>query len=169
VQVVNDRQEISVLARNFDGSERRRWKADLICHRPPFIELLGEFDRDIEHSDLGFIFKGTISYEFYWLDRWFNVFRFHEPTGEFRNFYCNINTPPIFKNNVLDYIDLDIDVVVDGKGIITILDIEEFRENSLKYSIPDSIQTSVYTTLEKILLLIRSQEFPFDDDEPRRR
>ena len=94
---------------------------------------------------------------------------FHEPTGEFRNFYCNINTPPIFKNSVLDYIDLDIDVVVDGKGIITILDIEEFRENSLKYSIPDSIQTSVYTTLEKILLLIRSQEFPFDDDEARRR
>ena len=78
----------------------------------------------------------TISYEFYWLDKWFNVFRFYEPDGTFRNFYCNINIPPTFENGILEYTDLDVDVIVDKNFSRTILDQDEFEENSLRIIIP---------------------------------
>jgi hypothetical protein len=50
------------------------------------IELTGEFAEDVEHSNLGQIKNGTVSHEYFWLDRWYNVFRFHEPDGTLRNF-----------------------------------------------------------------------------------
>ena len=36
------------------------------------------FDEEIEHDLLGTIPSGTISTEYYWLDRWYNVFRFSD-------------------------------------------------------------------------------------------
>ena len=36
------------------------------------------FDEEIEHELLGTISSGTISTEYYWLDRWYNVFRFSD-------------------------------------------------------------------------------------------
>ncbi|HEY2866232.1 MAG TPA: DUF402 domain-containing protein, partial [Pyrinomonadaceae bacterium] len=104
--------EVLVISRSYDLTVRRSWKAQLTGSAPPLVELVGEFDRDVEHPDLGLIAQGTVSYEYYWLDRWYNVFRFNEPDGKFRNYYCNINMPPRFEDGVLDYVDLDIDVVV---------------------------------------------------------
>ena len=96
--------------------------------------FFGIFEIEIKHKFLGIIRPGTIFYEFYWLDRWFNVFRFHEPDGTFRNFYCNINTPPTFENGVLEYTDLDIDVIVWKDFSLIILDQDEFSENSFVYN-----------------------------------
>ena len=64
--------------------------------------FLGVFDLEVEHPDLGIIRRGTVSYEYYWLDQWYNVFRFENPDGPLRNYYCNVNMPPVFANNVLD-------------------------------------------------------------------
>src|SRR5207248_3333985 len=100
-------QNITVNSRNFDGTLRRSWSARLIKQDGSLIEMIGEFETGVAHPDLGVIDRGTISYEYYWLDRWYNVFRFHEPHGEFRNYYCNINLPPTFENGILDYVDLD--------------------------------------------------------------
>ena len=154
--------EITIISRNFDGSERRRWIAELSRYSPPLIELIGVFDRDVIHSELGLIEKGTISHEFYWIDRWYNIFRFHNPNGQFRNFYCNINCPPTFDRKTLDYIDLDIDVVWGTDGKVSVLDENEFQENCAKFSIPQTIQDEARKALNQVLEMIERREFPFD-------
>src|SRR5437773_623966 len=107
--IMSGEREITVISRNYDLSIRRKWKGRLIRHSLPLIELVGEFDRDVAHPELGIISRGTLSYEYYWLDRWYNVFRFDKPCGELRSYYCNINMPPKFEGDVIDYVDLDID------------------------------------------------------------
>ena len=153
---------ITVNSRNFDGTLRRSWKAKLITQDDELIEMVGEFEFDVEHPDLGHIQRGTISYEYYWLDRWFNVFRFHEATGEFRNYYCNINLPPIFENGILDYVDLDIDVLVDKDWQTKVLDVEEFEENVRRFSIPEAVCETAKNAVAKLLSLIETRQFPFD-------
>ena len=154
--------EITVISRSYDRNIRRTWKASLIKNEPPLIEMVGKFDRDVDHDELGHIKRGTVSYEYYWLDRWYNVFLFNEPTGELRNYYCNINMPPTFADGVLDYVDLEIDVVVGVDLSIQILDRLEFEETKDRCSIPESICDQVERSLEEVLELIKHRQFPFD-------
>jgi len=124
--------------------------------------MIGEFETGVAHPDLGVIDRGTISYEYYWLDRWYNVFRFHEPHGEFRNYYCNINLPPTFENGILDYVDLDIDLLVDRQGRVKILDVDEFERNARLFSIPDTVCRSAKLAVDELITLIEKRNFPFD-------
>lgn len=101
--------------------------------------LEGFFDGDVRHSDLGVIAKGTRSIETFFLDRWYNYFVFFEPNGQLRNHYINISMPPRISENAIDYVDLDIDIIIWPAGKIEILDTEEFEQNAVRYSYPESI------------------------------
>lgn len=130
------------------------------------MRLLGSFDEEIDHEQLGLIRTGTVSCEYYWLDRWYNVFRFHEPDGRFRNFYCNINMPPTLKRGVLDYVDLDIDVLIYPDSGIQILDMEEFESNALKYGYDRELKTRARSALAELLDVFEKKHFPFNDPGP---
>jgi len=155
---------ITITARKFDGSVHRSWKAELIERNGPLLVFLGEFEMEVNHPQVGVIRRGTLSYEYYWLDRWYSVFRFHEPGGVFRNYYCNINMPPKFENEVLDYVDLDLDVLADNKGTIEILDRTEYESNLKRYGYSDKIQKNVSDSLDELLQTIKNRDFPFDLD-----
>lgn len=156
------KKNITINSRKFDNSIHKRWKADLIYEKGFLLKFKGVFENEIEHEHLGIIRPGTISIEYFWLDRWFNVFRFQEPDGSFRNFYCNINMPPTFRNEVLDFTDLDMDVVVWQNFNYEILDVEEFNENSKKFKYPVDVTEKAVKGLVELLRIIESKEFPFD-------
>src|SRR2546423_11465779 len=104
--------EVTVLSCKYDGSVRRSWRARLSSLEGSLVVLDGFFEDEILHPILGTIARGTLSTEYFWTDRWFSIFRFREPSGRLRNFYCNINTPARLEEGRLSYVDLDIDVLV---------------------------------------------------------
>ena len=124
------------------------------------LVFAGVFETAMTHADLGVIAKGTISYEYYWLDRWYNIFRFNGPDGTFRNYYCNVSMPPVFENGVLDYVDLDIDVLVWPDSSHQILDEAEYEENALKFEYPETIRLNVRRALAEIISLIENRSLP---------
>ena len=126
------------------------------------IVLNAAFDREIEHDLLGTISRGTLSVEHYWLDRWYNVFRFVGPDGALRNFYCNVNQPPSLNDHVLSYVDLDIDVVVNPDFSFQVLDLDEFEKNALRYGYPLELQANARRALKELTNLIEARAFPFD-------
>lgn len=156
-------QKITVNSRKYDQSIRRSWKCELMEQSGKMLVFGGIFADDVTHTDLGYIKRGTISYEYYWLDRWYNVFRFHEPNGEFRNYYCNINMPPKFANGVLDYVDLDIDVLVWPGSTYKILDEAEYEENALKFEYPEAVRSNAVAALSELIELIENHELPRPD------
>ena len=152
---------VSVL--KYDGREHRRWPARIAKSDGPLLVLDAVFDEEIEHDLLGTIASGTISTEYYWLDRWYNVFRFSDPDGELKKFYCNVNTPPRFDGDVLSYIDLDIDVVVERDLTYKILDEDDFERNAKQYSYPEEVQGNARRALAELAQLIESRSFPFNE------
>lgn len=154
---------ITVNSLAFDGTVRRSWKCKLIERIDPLLLFVGTFDRDVEHGELGLIKKGTISYEYYWLDRWYNIFRFHEADGRLRNYYCNINMPPTFVGGELNYIDLDIDVVVWSDMRYQILDRDEFEENAAKFNYSEKIREMVEATLAELIAIVERGDLPVLD------
>ena len=153
---------ITVEARKYDDSVHRRWECFLLEESGEMYTLYGEFAAAVEHPLLGVLRRGTMSYEFYWKNRWFNVFRFHEPDGTFKHFYCNLNLPPRFDQGVLSYIDLDIDVLVAPDLTYQILDLDEFAENSIKFAYPSTVIEQTKRSLDELLALIEQRAFPFD-------
>lgn len=158
-------KSITINSRKFDGAVNRSWKCDLAERNGSLLVFIGIFDLEVKHADLGIIRRGTVSYEYYWLDRWYNVFRFHEPDGEFRNYYCNINIPPRFQDGILDYVDLDIDVLVWPDGSFKILDRDEFEVNSIKFQYPAELREASERALNEVLHLIETSQFPFNTSE----
>ncbi|HSL54419.1 MAG TPA: DUF402 domain-containing protein [Pyrinomonadaceae bacterium] len=147
----------------YDGVEHRRWPARVAKIDGPLLVLDAVFEDEIEHDLLGTISSGTISTEYYWLDRWYNVFRFSNLDGELKNYYCNVNQPPGFDGRVLSYIDLDIDVLVAPDLTYKILDVEHFEENARRYAYPDEVQANARRAVDELTRLIEARAFPFNE------
>lgn len=156
-------RSIVVRVTKYDGTEHRRWPAALVEQRASLLILDAVFDEEIEHDLLGTIAQGTISTEYYWLDRWYNVFRFGARDGKFQNFYCNVSMPPAFDGRVLSYVDLDIDVLVKPDFSFQVLDREDFADNALRYGYPVEVQEHAHGALAELIGLIESRSFPFDE------
>ena len=154
--------EVVVRALKFDGTEHRRWRASLLKKEASLLVLDAVFDEEVRHSQLGLIERGTLSIEYYWLDRWYNVFRFLEPDGSFRNFYCNVNMPPRFDGRTLTYVDLDMDIVVSPGLSYEILDVEEFETNALRFKYPEDVRRRAHIAIDELISLIESRLFPFN-------
>lgn len=161
--VENSAESIVVSVRKYDGVEHRRWPAKIARIEAPLLVLDAVFVEEIEHDLLGTISSGTISTEYYWLDRWYNVFRFSDPSGSLKSFYCNVNQPPGFDGQVLSYVDLDIDVLVAPDLTYKILDVEDFEENAKRYNYPADVQLSARRALTELIELIEARSFPFNE------
>ncbi len=154
---------ITVRAYKLDGSEHRSWEAELLRQKDSLLVLDAQFNEEINHDLLGTIVPGTRSVEYYWLDRWYNIFRFSSPGGELRNFYCNVNVPPRFDGLTLSYVDLDIDILVEPDFSYRIVDQEEFQNNALLYAYPTDIRSNAQKGMKELIKLIEKRAFPFGE------
>jgi protein associated with RNAse G/E len=145
--------EIVVRVYKYDGREHRTWRARLAKQVGPLIVLDAIFAEEVEHDLLGRIASGTISKEYYWLERWYNVFRFSD------RFYCNVTEPPVFDGSILTYVDLDIDILVERDFSYHILDLEDFEAANY----PLEVQQNARQALNDLISLIETRAFPFDE------
>ncbi|HEV7905968.1 MAG TPA: DUF402 domain-containing protein [Pyrinomonadaceae bacterium] len=155
-------QSVRVCARKFDGRLHREWQARLVARENSLVIVEGVFEEEIRHPQLGIIASGTHSVEYYWTDRWYSVFRFREPSGALRNYYCNINLPAEFDGRVLTFVDLDIDVLVAPDFSRRILDEDEFAANAARYDYPAHVRDAVPRALAELIEFIERRDYPFD-------
>ena len=156
---------IEVQTFKLNGQPHRTWRAELIRQEESLLILDGAFEVDVQHDLLGTITAGTHSLEYYWLDRWYNVFRFSQPNGELRNYYCNVNVPPAFDGETLSYVDLDLDILVAPDFSFQILDAQDFERNAEIYGYDDEIRANAQRALDELVALIGKRAFPFNDTQ----
>ena len=159
---VNTGDQITVRAFKYGGGEHRSWKARVAEQQGSLIILDAEFEIDVTHESLGTVARGTRTVEYYWFDRWYNVFKFLNDAGHPRLYYCNINMPPTFANGRLSYLDLDIDVLVHADLSYQILDLEEFRVNAIRFSYSSEVKSSARAAVDEVISMIEARQFPFD-------
>ena len=153
-------REITINARKYDGSLRRQWTAGVVSQTEELTVAVGRFEFDVEHSDLGLIKQGTVSFEHFWRDRWYNIFRFHEPDGALRNYYCNVAMPFTLEGETLEFVDLDIDVVAWPDGRVEVLDRDDFEVNSVKFGYPEDVIAAAEQSLAELLTLVELGQLP---------
>jgi protein associated with RNAse G/E len=147
----------------YDGTEYRRWSATLSHRDGPLIVLEAEFDCEVQHLHLGHIPLGTRTIEYYWQDRWYNVFKFLDDAGETRLWYCNVNLPPMVEEASITYVDLDLDLIVRTDFSYQILDADEFEHHARIFGYPEEVQESAQRALNELISRIEGRQFPFNE------
>ena len=75
--------------------------------------------------------------------------------------------PPVIEDAVIDFVDLDIDVVVWPDMKYDVLDRDDFKRNSEKYGYPDDVFGSVEAAVSELVGMIEGGEFPFDAENQK--
>lgn len=147
-------ERFTINSRKYDGTIRRSWECELVKADTESVDLIGVFAQSVDHPDLGRIDAGTISRERFYLNRWYNYFVFEQPDSTLRNYYINICMPPTIAEGVIDYVDLDIDLILWPDGRLVRLDLDEFEANADLYRYPSFVRSTARKTLDEIISLL---------------
>ena len=112
----------------YDGSRSYRWVGQEIQRDAEHLFFTAVFDR--QGRDLGYVRfeKGDVFYEWYYFDRWYNVFQVYSETGELKGWYCNVTRPAEIHDDELTFVDLALDLWVWPDRRYLVLDEDEFDE-----------------------------------------
>jgi protein associated with RNAse G/E len=112
-----------------DGSQAYAWDGVVLRCDESGIVLRAPFNVDL--VDLGFTTfrRGDEFIEFYYFDRWYNVFQISAPDGTLKGWYANVGLPAELKPELgeLVYVDLALDVWTHPDGKFIVLDQDEFE------------------------------------------
>jgi len=83
--------------------------------------------------DLGFVVlePGDRWTEYFYKDRWYNIFEIRDSEGRVKGWYCNITRPARLGEDEVAAEDLALDLWVGRDGDMQVLDEEEFEELDL--------------------------------------
>lgn len=95
-------------------------------------------------------------------DKWYNVVALIEDGGV--RYYCNVASPFYRNGNVLTYIDYDLDVILNQKGEVRIVDEEDYNRHRKLYRYSPLVEDKVRDGLKELLERIRRRLAPFDDE-----
>lgn len=96
--------------------------------------------------------------EYYYTDRWFNIFDIATANGQRKGWYCNVAQPASISNDYIEQVDLLLDVWVDPNGTPLVLDEDEFEADT---SLSDEQRTGAQQGLQNLLQMIAAQAEPF--------
>lgn len=118
---------ITVIKNDHTGRETWRYTGEIIARGETFVQLEARFNRDT--FDAGYIVykRGDLFTEWFYTDRWYNVFRIEDvDDGRLKGWYCNITRPAVITNDTVTADDLALDVFVTPSHDVLLLDEDEF-------------------------------------------
>ena len=115
----------------YDGSKSYRWVGREIHRDADHLFFTAIFERD--GRDLGYVRfeKVDVFYEWYYFDRWYNVFQVYSAGGELKGWYCNVTQPALVADDeagglAVRAVDLALDYFLQPSGKEFVLDEDEF-------------------------------------------
>jgi len=152
----------TVIKNNADGEQELSYTGVIRDRGETYIciDAIFQFsDRDLGYIKLR---KGDLFSEWFYSDRWYNVFRVQDvDSGELKGWYCNITRPAVITDTQVSADDLALDVFVYPDGRTLLLDEDEFADLDLT----DADRQQAWDAVKTIQGLVTRCESPFDEIE----
>lgn len=102
------------------------------------------------------------SLHFYWSDLPFNLTVMWRPGWVARSLYVNIATPATWDDDLVRFVDLDLDVSLQHQAQGPVVeDRDEFEERRVAWGYPPDLVARAETSVERVLDLFRRRHRPF--------
>jgi len=111
-------------------------------------------------TDLGYVIFATGDHftEWYYIDRWYNIFEITSPDGALKGWYCNVAAPADIDDDQLFCRDLLLDLWVTPDGATLVLDEDEFAAES---ALDDAMRDQALAGLAELQRLVAHRQGPF--------
>jgi protein associated with RNAse G/E len=119
---------LTVLKLRPDGSLSYQWQGTVVHCDEQGLVLRATFNVDLVEREYATFRRGDEFLEFYYWDRWYNVFQVSTPDGVLKGWYGNVGQPAELRadRNELRYVDLELDIWATPDGQFVVLDEPEF-------------------------------------------
>lgn len=151
---------IQVIKQDAQGRETLRYSGEVISRGETWVCLRAVFTYGTQ--DLGcFVMEvGDVFTEWFYTDRWYNVFRVGDGrTGALKGWYCNLTRPAILTAEAVRADDLELDMLVEPDGTVHLLDVDDFE----RLALPDEERAAVWGAVASLRVLIAQRAAPFDE------
>ena len=152
--------DFTVYKLNYRGETELSYRGEAIERGENFVCVRAPFT--FKTRDLGYVIlkTGDIFTEWFYNDKWYNVFRVQDvDSGELKGYYCNLTRPAIISADHVKAEDLALDVFVKPDGSTLLLDEDEY--NNLPLNADERLQ--VQAAVAEIQQLVKQAISPFDD------
>lgn len=151
---------ITVIKLNPLGEEKIRYPAEVFARLENGVILDAYWSH--ARKELGYTTfePGDHFVEYYYNDRWFNIFAISTADGQRKGWYCNVAAPAQIDKEIVEQIDLLLDVWVAPDGQPLILDEDEFASDA---TITAEQRRGALEGLRDLLALIAAHDVPFNE------
>ncbi len=143
-----------------EGREVFRYEGEVLQREDSYVCLRAVF----QFGDVAFgcvTFKrGDVFTEWFYSDRWYNVFRIEDgESGALKGWYCNITRPACIDDEVVSADDLALDLFVAPDGTTELLDEDEFAALDL----PAADEAAALRAVAELLAAVAAGTAPFEE------
>jgi predicted RNA-binding protein associated with RNAse of E/G family len=150
---------ITIIKNDHTGRETWRYTGQVIARGASWVQLEAIFNRPDLHTPYHTFRRGDRFVEWYFSDRWYNIFEMHAVDDDrITGWYCNITRPAVLGEDTIYADDLALDVFVGPAGTIAVLDKDEFAALPLD----EYTRAQVQAALAELLRLVETRQPPFD-------
>jgi len=143
-----------------NGKIHRTWNEATILDINDDILICGNYKTTVTEKD------GTVhrtkepAILFFYAKKWYNVFAVIKKQGVF--YKCNIATPYLIDDNIIKFIDYDLDLKVFPDGGFRVLDRNEYKYHKkiMKYS--EDLDKILQSELTDLINMKRAEAGPFN-------
>lgn len=95
-------------------------------------------------------------------ERWNNIAAIYDSKGTFKFWYCDVSMPCTLVDDVLSYVDLDLDLIAYADGTYRVDDEDEFIAHQELYAYPPHVVSRARVELAALIDAHTAHRFPFD-------
>ncbi len=148
----------TVVKQNPVGDVKIRYSGEITKHLVNGVVIQASWTlpaRDLEYT----VFEpGDKFTEYYYTDRWYNIFEIAHSDGTRKGWYCNVAEPAQIHDDEIEQIDLLLDVWVDPQGKALILDEDEFAADT---TLTQEQRQGAQRGLQSLLQLLKTRQEMF--------
>lgn len=149
---------VTVIKLDPRGTAKVRYQGELLKRLVDGVVVQAAWTMAVK--DLGYtVFEpGDRFVEYYYADRWFNIFDILSAQGTRKGWYCNVAAPAMISDEKIEQIDLLLDVWVYPNGETLILDEDEFAADT---SMTEQQRANATQGLRTLLAMIADRQEVF--------
>ncbi len=150
---------ITVTKQDAHGVPRLRYEGVIVARGETWVCLDAIFTYPDVCAPYVTFRQGDRMREWFFSDRWFNIFELHDADDDrIKGWYCNITRPASLDAHSVAADDLALDVFVAPDGKFTLLDEDEFRALGL----PLHERRQALAAVEELRAWVAARRAPFD-------
>jgi protein associated with RNAse G/E len=142
-----------------DGKLHRTWDEATILDIKDDMLVCGNDKTMVNESDGRVHQTNEPAILFFYKDKWFNIIGQLKSQGLF--YYCNIATPYLIEDDIIKYIDYDLDLRVFPDGAFRVLDRNEYKYHSKIMHYPKELDMILKRELTELIDMKKQKKEPF--------